>query len=70
LSVAGLLSGSLLVEVMTGWPGLGPLLLEASLSRDFYVVIGAVMVSTIFMISGNLLADVLLLMTDPRVRAE
>jgi peptide/nickel transport system permease protein len=68
LSVAGLLSGSLMVEVMTGWPGLGPLLLEASLSRDFYVVIGAVMVSTIFMISGNLLADVLLVMADPRVR--
>jgi peptide/nickel transport system permease protein len=68
LSVAGLLSGSLMVEVMTGWPGLGPLLLEASLSRDFHVVIGAVMVSTIFMISGNLLADVLLVMADPRVR--
>jgi peptide/nickel transport system permease protein len=68
LSVAGLLSGSLMVEVMTGWPGLGPLLLEASLSRDFYVVIGAVMISTIFMISGNLLADVLLVMADPRVR--
>jgi peptide/nickel transport system permease protein len=70
LSVAGLLSGSLMVEVMTGWPGLGPLLLEASLSRDFYVVIGAVMVSTIFMISGGLLSDVLLVMTDPRVRTE
>jgi peptide/nickel transport system permease protein len=68
LSVAGLLSGSLMVEVMTGWPGLGPLLLEASLSRDFYVVIGAVMVSTIFMISGNLLSDVLLVIADPRVR--
>jgi peptide/nickel transport system permease protein len=70
LSVAGLLSGSLLVEVMTGWPGLGPLLLEASLSRDFYVVIGAVMFSTIFMISGNLLADVLLVVADPRVRGD
>ncbi len=70
LSVAGLLSGSLLVEVMAGWPGLGPLLLEAAISRDFYVVIGAVMVSTIFMISGSLLADVLLFVTDPRVRAE
>jgi len=68
LSVAGLLSGSLMVEVMTGWPGLGPLLLEASLSRDFYVVIDAVMVSTIFMISGSLLTDVLLVMADPRVR--
>jgi len=70
LSVAGLLSGSLLVEVITGWPGLGPLLLEASMSRDFYVVIGVVMSSTLFMIFGNLLADVMLVVADPRVRAE
>lgn len=70
LSVAGLLSGSLLVEVVTGWPGLGPLLLEASMSRDFYVVVGVVMASTLFMIAGSLLADVILVMVDPRVRAE
>jgi peptide/nickel transport system permease protein len=70
LSLAGLLSGSLLVEVITGWPGLGPLLLEASVSRDLYVVIGVVMSSTVFMIMGNLLADALLVATDTRVRTE
>jgi peptide/nickel transport system permease protein len=70
LSLAGLLSGSLLVEVITGWPGLGPLLLEASVSRDLYVVIGVVMSSTVFMITGNLLADALLVAVDPRVRTE
>ncbi len=70
LSVAGLLSGSLLVEVITGWPGLGPLLLEASMSRDFYVVIGVVMASTLFMVAGSLLADVTLVVVDPRVRTE
>jgi len=70
LSVAGLLSGSLLVEVITGWPGLGPLLLEACLSRDFYVVIGVVMASTVFMILGSFLADVMLVVVDPRVRME
>jgi peptide/nickel transport system permease protein len=70
LSLAGLLSGSLLVEVITGWPGLGPLLLEASISRDLYVVMGVVMSSTVFMIIGNLLADALLVTVDPRVRAE
>jgi peptide/nickel transport system permease protein len=70
LSLAGLLSGSLLVEVITGWPGLGPLLLEASVSRDLYVVIGVVMSSTVFMIMGNLLADALLVAVDPRVRTE
>lgn len=70
LSVAGLLSGSLLVEVITGWPGLGPLLLEASMSRDFYVVIGVVMASTFFMVLGSLLADVMLVVVDPRVRTD
>ncbi len=70
LSLAGLLSGSLLVEVITGWPGLGPLLLEASISRDLYVVIGVVMSSTVFMIMGNILADALLVAVDPRVRTE
>jgi peptide/nickel transport system permease protein len=70
LSVAGLLSGSLLVEVITGWPGLGPLLLEACFSRDIYVVIGVVMASTMFMILGSLLADVMLLVADPRIRTD
>jgi peptide/nickel transport system permease protein len=70
LSVGGLLSGSLLVEVITGWPGLGPLLLESSISRDLYVVVGIVMASTVFMICGNLLADVMLVIVDPRLRAD
>ncbi len=70
LSIAGLLSGSVLVEVVTGWPGLGPLLLESSMAKDLYVVVGIVMLSTIFMVLGSLLADVLLFAVDPRIRAE
>lgn len=68
LSIGGLLSGSLLVEVITGWPGLGPLLLESAMARDIYVVVGAVMASTLFMILGSILADLLLVVVDPRVR--
>jgi peptide/nickel transport system permease protein len=66
--LAGLLGASLLVEVVTGWPGLGPLILDATLSRDFYVVIAATMLSAIFMIAGNFFADLLLVASDPRVR--
>jgi peptide/nickel transport system permease protein len=69
-SVGGLLSTSLLVEVITAWPGLGPLLLEATMSRDLHVAIGVVMASTCFMVCGNFFADVLLVMVDPRVRTE
>jgi peptide/nickel transport system permease protein len=70
LSVAALLSGSLLVEIIMSWPGLGPLLLEAILARDIYVVIGAVMISTVFLVVGNFLADTLLYICDPRIRVE
>jgi peptide/nickel transport system permease protein len=69
-SIGVLLSGSLLVEVVMSWPGLGPLLLEAILARDLYVVIGGVLLSTIFLVSGNFLADMLLYWADPRIRTE
>ncbi len=66
-SIASLLSGSLLVEVATGWPGLGPLLLEATLARDFYLVIGGIVFSAIFLVAGNFIADLLLMASDPRI---
>jgi peptide/nickel transport system permease protein len=69
-SIGALLSGSLLIEVVMSWPGLGPFLLEAILARDIYVVIGGVLFSTIFLATGNLLADMLLYWVDPRIRAE
>lgn len=70
LSVAYLLSTSLVVEVVMGWPGLGPMLLEAVLGRDLFVVLGAVMFTTFFLVAGNLIADVLLYVFDPRIRME
>jgi peptide/nickel transport system permease protein len=69
-SVATLLSASLLVEVVMSWPGLGPLLLDAIVARDLYVVIGAIVFSTVLLVVGNLIADVLLFVVDPRVRQE
>ncbi|MGH9715524.1 MAG: ABC transporter permease [Candidatus Acidiferrales bacterium] len=70
LSIATMLSGSLIVEVILSWPGLGPLMIQAILARDVNVVIGVVMLSSIFLIAGNLLADVLLFASDPRIRVE
>lgn len=67
-SLGTLLSGSLLVEVIMTWPGLGPLLLESILARDIYVVIAAVLFSTVFLVAGNLIADLLLYIADPRIR--
>jgi peptide/nickel transport system permease protein len=70
LSIAGLLSTSLVIEAVMSWPGLGPLLLDAIQARDVHVVIGAVMCSTLFLLGGNLLGDALLYLTDPRLRAQ
>jgi peptide/nickel transport system permease protein len=67
-SVGTLLSGSLIVEVVMSWPGVGPLLLESILARDLYVVIGGALCSTLFLVAGNLLADVLIYWADPRIR--
>jgi len=69
-SIGALLSGSLLIEVVMSWPGLGPLLLEAILARDLYVVVGGILFSTFFLVGGNLLADLLLFWADPRIRTE
>jgi peptide/nickel transport system permease protein len=68
-SVGALLSGSLIVEIVMSWPGLGPLLLEGILARDLYVVIGGALFSTVFLVCGNFLADMLLYWADPRIRA-
>ncbi len=68
LSVAGLISSSLIVEAVVGWPGLGPLFLEAIAARDFYLVIGPVVLSAGFLIAGVLLGDLLLYALDPRIR--
>jgi peptide/nickel transport system permease protein len=70
LSIAGLLSTSLVVEAVMSWPGLGPLLLEAIAARDIHLVIGAVMCSTVLLLAGNLIADGLLYWSDPRVRTD
>jgi peptide/nickel transport system permease protein len=67
-SLGTLLSASLLIEVIAGWPGLGPLFLDAILARDFALVIGVVLISTSFLIAGNLVADLLLYRADPRIR--
>ncbi len=70
ISIAGLVSGSLLVEVVMSWPGIGPLLLESILARDVHVVIAIVLMSTVILLVGNLLTDLLLYAFDPRIRAE
>jgi peptide/nickel transport system permease protein len=69
-AIAALLSGSLLVEIVMSWPGVGPLLWEAVLARDLHVVVGTVMCSTLLLVGGNMVADALLVAVDPRIGTE
>lgn len=69
-SIATILSGSAILEIVMSWPGLGPLMVQAILSRDVYVVAGIVMLSSVFLVAGNLFADILLVLSDPRIRVE
>lgn len=66
--LSGLLAGSALVENVMAWPGLGNLLLESVQSRDLYVAMGAFVMGAFLLILGNLVADVLLAVTDPRIK--
>ncbi len=65
---AGLLSGAALTEYVFQYPGLGRLILEAVMKSDINLVMASLMMGTIMLILGNLLADILLMLTDPRVR--
>ena len=69
-SLGTMVSASLVVEVILSWPGIGPLLVEAILVKDVYVVMGAVMLSSVFLVAGNLFADLMLFAADPRIRVE
>jgi len=70
LSVAGLLSASLVVEVIFSWPGLGSLTVQAIRNNDPHLVIAPLLASTLLLVGGNLAADLLLVLNDPRVRTE
>lgn len=63
-----LLSGAALTEIVTGWPGLGNMMLNAVRSKDLYVAMAGLMMSSVLLILGNLFADVLLAVVDPRIR--
>lgn len=67
-SLAALLSGSFLVEVVMNWPGMARLVVDAIFAKDEPVVMASVLVSAILLVAGNLVADLLLGIVDPRVR--
>jgi peptide/nickel transport system permease protein len=67
--MAGLLSGAVLVETVLGFPGLGLQTFNASLAGDANMVMASLVLSSLLLVVGNLLADFGLLWLDPRVRS-
>jgi peptide/nickel transport system permease protein len=68
LQVPTILGGALVAETVFTWPGMGRLFLDSLGYRDYPVVMGLLMVSAILTLLGNLAADVLYVVADPRVR--
>jgi peptide/nickel transport system permease protein len=68
ISLPLLLSGALIVEVVFSWPGLGRLTFLAISTRDYPLILGSTALSATLVILGNLVADVLHALVDPRVR--
>lgn len=66
---ASLLSGAALTEFVFQYPGLGRLILEAVLKSDINLVMASLMIGTLMLVTGNLIADILLKLVDPRVEA-
>ena len=66
---AGLLGGAAITEYIFQYPGLGRLVLDAVLRSDINLVMASLMIGTVMLVLGNLIADILLRLVDPRVRA-
>jgi peptide/nickel transport system permease protein len=66
--MGGILSGSLVLEVIFAWPGLGQITYDALFNRDLFLLAGCVLGSSLLLVVGNLLADFALIVFDPRTR--
>ena len=70
LTIAGLFSGAIITERIFQWRGMGTLIVNAIGDRDRYVVMGWLLVTGIIVIVGNIIADILYAVLDPRIRYE
>jgi peptide/nickel transport system permease protein len=66
--IGTLFSGSLAVEAITGWPGIGRLMSEALVGRDLFLTAGCALAGGVLIAIGNVLADVTRAIVDPRLR--
>jgi peptide/nickel transport system permease protein len=65
---ASLLGGAFITETFFNWPGLGRLTLQAVMSQDVFLVMASLMMGAVMLVAGNLLADLMLKVADPRIK--
>jgi peptide/nickel transport system permease protein len=68
LTLAFAITGSVVIETVFAWPGLGQLAYQSMLSRDYPLIQGTVLLVAVFVLTANLLVDVLYAYVDPRIR--
>ncbi len=68
VQIGGLLGGSVVVESVFAWPGIGQLAFEALFSRDYNLLLGIFLISAILVVVINLIVDVIYVLLDPRIR--
>ncbi|MCA9040521.1 MAG: ABC transporter permease [Planctomycetaceae bacterium] len=68
LTLPGLLGGSIIIERIFQWPGMGQLFFQAISDRDYPVIMGLTLMFSVLTLLGQLLADILYVIVDPRVR--
>ncbi len=68
LTLAFLITGSVVIETVFAWPGLGQLAYQAMLSRDYPLIQGTVLLVAVLVLASNFLVDVLYAYVDPRIR--
>lgn len=70
IQIPGLFSGASVLETVFAWPGIGKILIDSIRERDRALVLGCLIFTTILMVLGNLLSDVLYAVVDPRVKVD
>ncbi len=70
ISVGYLMSGAVLTETVFVWPGMGTLVYQSILNRDYPVVVSSALVMAFFILIANLVADILYALIDPRIKYE
>lgn len=66
-SLPFLLGGAVLIESIFSWPGIGRLAVDSAFSRDYPVSMGLLVITSVLVVLGNVLSDVLYTLVDPRI---